>query len=66
MLMAKGEYDGISSLDDLNDFFKQLPNGGPTARDHRRRGARHHASLNRAAFWHTMHGFLTMPQPAEA
>lgn len=27
VLLIRGEYDGIATVDDLQDFFKQLPNG---------------------------------------
>ncbi len=27
VLLMRGEYDGIATVDDLRDFFKQLPNG---------------------------------------
>ena len=61
VLLVRGEYDGIATVDDLTGFFKQLPNGDrqfailP--------GTAHSVvlSLNRKLFWHTMHAFLTMP-----
>lgn len=61
VLLVRGEYDGIATVGDLTDFFRQLPNGDrqfvilP--------GTAHSVvlSLNRKLFWHTMHGFLTMP-----
>jgi alpha-beta hydrolase superfamily lysophospholipase len=63
VLLVRGEYDGIATVDDLSDFYKQLPNGDrqfvilP--------GAAHSVgfSLNRQQFWHVMHSFLTMPRP---
>jgi alpha-beta hydrolase superfamily lysophospholipase len=66
VLLLRGEYDGIATVDDLVDFFKQLPNGDrqfvilP--------GTAHSVvqGLNRREFWHVMHGFLTMPKPVEA
>jgi alpha-beta hydrolase superfamily lysophospholipase len=63
-LIAKGEYHGVSSLDGLIDFFVRLP-----TQDKQLAiipGAAHGItlSLNRQMFWHVMHGFLTMPQPA--
>src|SRR5258707_8350599 len=27
VLLMRGDYDGIATVDDLQDFFKQLPNG---------------------------------------
>lgn len=61
VLLIRGEYDGIATVDDLTAFFKQLPNGDrqfvilP--------GMAHSVvlGLNRKLFWHTMHAFLTMP-----
>jgi alpha-beta hydrolase superfamily lysophospholipase len=61
VLLIRGEYDGIATVDDLSDFYKQLPNGDrqfvilP--------GMAHSVvlGLNRQLFWHTMHAFLTMP-----
>jgi alpha-beta hydrolase superfamily lysophospholipase len=61
VLLIRGEYDGIATVDDLSDFFRQLPNGDrqfvvvP--------GAAHSLVLarNRKPFWHVMHAFLTMP-----
>jgi alpha-beta hydrolase superfamily lysophospholipase len=59
VLLVRGEYDGIATIDDLSDFFKALPNGDrqfvilP--------GMAHSVVLgvNRQHFWHAMHAFLT-------
>jgi pimeloyl-ACP methyl ester carboxylesterase len=64
VLLMRGEYDGIATVDDLTEFFKRLPNGDrqfvilP--------GAAHSVALgrNRHQFWHVMHAFLTMPAAA--
>jgi alpha-beta hydrolase superfamily lysophospholipase len=64
VLLIRGEYDGIATVDDLAEFFKRLPNGDrqfvilP--------GMAHSVvlGLNREKFWHSMHAFLTMPKPA--
>jgi alpha-beta hydrolase superfamily lysophospholipase len=64
VLLVRGEYDGIATVDDLSDFFKQLPNGDrqfailP--------GMAHSVVLgvNRGHFWHVMRGFLTTPSAA--
>jgi alpha-beta hydrolase superfamily lysophospholipase len=63
VLLIRGEYDGIATVDDLVDFYKRLPNGDrqfvilP--------GTAHSVvwGLNRREFWHAMHAFLTMPPP---
>src|ERR1700684_4292755 len=56
VLLVRGEYDGIATVPDLEDFFNQLPNGDrqfiivP--------GAAHSLVLatNRQVFWHATHG----------
>jgi alpha-beta hydrolase superfamily lysophospholipase len=61
VLLIRGEYDGIATVEDLMDFFKQLPNGDrqfvilP--------GMAHSvvSGLNRQFFWHAMRAFLTLP-----
>lgn len=66
VLLLRGEYDGIATVDDIFDFYKALPNGDrqlvilP--------GTAHSVvlGLNRREFWHVMHAFLTMPKPVEA
>jgi alpha-beta hydrolase superfamily lysophospholipase len=62
MLIAKGEYDGISSLDDIIEFFRLLPNQDKQLAIIP--GAAHSItlSLNRQLFWHVMGCFLTMPR----
>ncbi len=62
VLLIRGEYDGIATVDDLQDFFKQLPNGDrqfvilP--------GMAHSIvqGTNRQLFWHAMKAFLQMPK----
>jgi alpha-beta hydrolase superfamily lysophospholipase len=61
VLLIRGEYDGIATVDDLSDFYKRLPSGDrqfvilP--------GLAHSVvlGLNRQQFWHVMRAFLTMP-----
>jgi len=61
VLLVRGEYDGIATVDDLSEFFKLLPNGDrqfvilP--------GMAHSVVLgvNRQHFWHVMRAFLTTP-----
>ena len=63
VLLIRGEYDGIATVADLVDFYKQLPTGDrqfvilP--------GLAHSvvSGLNRQLFWHAMRAFLTMPVP---
>ena len=64
--LIRGEYDGIATVDDLQDFFKQLPSGDrqfvilP--------GMAHSVVLgkNRQVFWHAMKSFLEAPQDIHA
>jgi pimeloyl-ACP methyl ester carboxylesterase len=63
VLLVRGEYDGIATVADLEEFFNLLPNGDrqfvilP--------GTAHSVTLatNRELFWHVTRGFLTMPAP---
>jgi alpha-beta hydrolase superfamily lysophospholipase len=63
VLLIRGEYDGIATVADLEDFFTQLPNGDrqfvilP--------GVAHSLVLatNRQLFWHATKAFLDMPTP---
>jgi pimeloyl-ACP methyl ester carboxylesterase len=61
VLMARGEYDGISTEEDLIAFFTELPN-----RDRQFvviPGAAHSLVLgyNRERFWYALNAFLTPP-----
>jgi pimeloyl-ACP methyl ester carboxylesterase len=63
VLLVRGEYDGIATVPDLEEFFAQLPNGDrqfvilP--------GTAHSVTLatNRQLFWHVARAFLEMPSP---
>jgi alpha-beta hydrolase superfamily lysophospholipase len=61
VLLIRGDHDGIATVDDLFDFFRQLPNGDrqfvivpQTA---------HNATMgkNRFVYWYAVNAFLTMP-----
>ena len=62
VLLLRGEYDGIATVEDLSQFFKLLPNGDrqfvitP--------GLAHSVcmGINRGLMWRSVHGFLTMPK----
>ena len=64
VLLIRGEHDGIASLDDLLEFYKELPN--PDRQFSILSGAAHALalSLDREQFWHVVHAFLTMPSRA--
>jgi alpha-beta hydrolase superfamily lysophospholipase len=61
VLLLRGEYDGIATIEDLTEFFKRLPNGDrqfsilP--------GAAHSliVNVNRRQTWHAVRSFLSMP-----
>ena len=63
VLLVRGEYDGIATVADLEEFYNLLPNGDrqfvilP--------GTAHSVTLatNRQLFWHVARAFLTMPTP---
>jgi pimeloyl-ACP methyl ester carboxylesterase len=63
VLLVRGEYDGIATVADLEEFFNLLPNGDrqfvvlP--------GTAHSVTLatNRQLFWHVTRAFLSMPPP---
>jgi pimeloyl-ACP methyl ester carboxylesterase len=61
VLLLRGEYDGIATVDDLSEFYKRLPSGDrqfvtlP--------GAAHSlvTNINRGLTWHAVRAFLSMP-----
>jgi len=61
VLIARGEYDGIASEEDLQNFFRKLP--VPDRQFAVLPGAAHSVALgiNREQFWHVMRSFLEMP-----
>ena len=66
VLVLRGEYDGIATLDDVLDFFARLPNA-----DRQfvlLAGAAHSLNLgiNRHQLWHVVQSFLTMPPRLDA
>jgi pimeloyl-ACP methyl ester carboxylesterase len=65
VLMVRGEYDGISTDEDLLDFFSKLP--VPDKQYAVIPGAAHSVAMGyaRAGLWHVMREFLTMPSTAK-
>ncbi len=61
VLIARGEYDGIATEEDLLNFFKKLPN--PDRQFVMVPGATHAVGLgtNRQLLWHATRAFLDMP-----
>ena len=64
--VMRGEFDGIATMEDLWDFFAQLPNGDKQFSVIA--GAAHALGTcrNRHAFWHAAQAFLTMPAAHDA
>jgi len=62
VMIARGEFDGIATEDDLLNFFRRLP--VPDREFVVLPGASHSIALgtNRRQFWHIMHSFLDMPK----
>ena len=62
VMIARGEFDGIATEDDLLNFFKQLP--VPDREFIVLPGASHSIALgtNRQQFWHVLRCFLDMPK----
>jgi alpha-beta hydrolase superfamily lysophospholipase len=61
--VIRGEFDGIATMEDLWDFYRQLPGGDKQFSVIA--GAAHAlaTSRNRQAFWHVTQAFLRMPVP---
>ncbi len=61
VLIVRGEFDGIASLEDVLDFFARLPN--PDRQFVLLAGAAHSVNLgiNRQQTWHVVQSFLQMP-----
>lgn len=66
VMIARGEFDGIATQDDLLNFFKQLP--VPDREFVVLPGAAHSIALgtNRRQFWHVLRSFLDMPKRLDA
>jgi len=63
VLLVRGEYDGIATVADLEEFFNLLPNGDRQFVS--LPGTAHSVTLatNRQLFWHVTRAFLAMPAP---
>jgi pimeloyl-ACP methyl ester carboxylesterase len=61
VMMLRGEYDGIATMEDLVAFYQKLPNGDRAFAV--LPGMAHSVvwGKNRQLFWHAMHGFLSQP-----
>jgi pimeloyl-ACP methyl ester carboxylesterase len=62
VMMIRGEFDGIATMEDLLAFYVKLPNGD---REFSLMPGMAHSvvwGINRQMFWHAMHSFLTNPK----
>jgi pimeloyl-ACP methyl ester carboxylesterase len=66
VMLVRGEYDGIATVDDLFDFYRQLPNGDKQFVILPKTAHSVAAAINRQLFWHTTREFLQMPAPVGA
>ena len=62
VLLARGQYDGIATQEDVLDFFSKLPN--PDRQVAILPGMAHSLTLglNRQLYWHVASSFLSMPK----
>jgi alpha-beta hydrolase superfamily lysophospholipase len=65
VLMIRGDHDGIATVDDLFDFYRQLPSGDRQFVIVPETAHNPTVSKNRFLYWHAINAFLTMP-PAVA
>jgi alpha-beta hydrolase superfamily lysophospholipase len=63
VLLVRGEHDGIATVDDLYDFYKQLPNGDRQFVILPNTAHSIVFAKNRHLLWHVMREFLGMPGP---
>jgi pimeloyl-ACP methyl ester carboxylesterase len=63
VLLIRGEYDGIATVEDLFEFYRQLPNGDKQLVVLPNTAHSVAVAINRQLFWHAMREFLTMPKP---
>ena len=65
VLLARGQYDGIATDEDILDFFTKLPS--PDRQLAILPGLAHSLVMgkNRLLFWHVTREFLSMPQPQD-
>jgi len=63
VLLVRGEYDGIDTVEDLFDFYRQLPHGDKQLVILPNTAHSVAVAINRHLFWHAVRGFLDMPTP---
>ncbi len=62
-IIMRGQFDGIAGFDDLNEFFKRLPN--PDKQFTVMAGISHASfqQINYMMVYHILHSFFTQPEP---
>jgi alpha-beta hydrolase superfamily lysophospholipase len=63
VLLVRGEYDGIATVEDLFDFYRQLPHGDKQLVILPNTAHSVAVAINRHLFWHAVQAFLDMPAP---
>ncbi|MGB8575486.1 MAG: hypothetical protein WCD56_02840 [Pseudolabrys sp.] len=63
VLLVRGEYDGIATVEDLFDFYRQLPHGDKQLVILPNTAHSVAVAVNRHLFWHAVRSFLDMPIP---
>jgi alpha-beta hydrolase superfamily lysophospholipase len=63
VLLVRGEYDGIATVADLEEFYNKLPNGDRQLIILPNTAHSVALAINRQLFWHVTRAFLTMPTP---
>lgn len=64
VMLVRGEYDGIATVEDLFDFYRQLPHGDKQLVILPKTAHSVTVAINRHLFWHAVRSFLDMPKVA--
>lgn len=61
VMILRGEYDGIASMEDVIAFYNELPNSDKHFVTLSGQAHSTQLGINRHRFWHVLHAFLTLP-----
>ena len=61
VMILRGEYDGIASMEDVIDFYNELPNNDKHFITLSGQAHSTQHGINRHRFWHVLNSFLTLP-----
>lgn len=61
VMLVRGEFDGIATIEDLFDFYRQLPHGDKQLVVLPNTAHSVAVAINRHLFWHAVNSFLDMP-----